>query len=346
MLSNWKSESHLLMDNSIDVQSAIIPWLLATAIPGQPLDTSLLPQIEQASLSLLLEYAYFHRTQPNLILALEKIDLNPDCQNLVIEAKNAYRLELVTMARLRQFSRDILQNCTTEQVVIVKGPAIADDIYPKASLRRFTDIDFLVDRESEAKLMDAILETGFEPVDPSSVSRGVLEHQFLHSYFPNLLVETHTEMVGSALFARRFSLEFEDIVAERGKPSLHLMVALIDGYIGDHYRTVGRMVDVVLSARALASGEDEQRFVDMVEKGANRMVVCNGLQVAGRILDDGRCLDIAKQLSSARWAGLSQSLVELQMVDGTIDKSPGHNVLRRLFKLLLLCTPVNKSKKA
>jgi len=138
-----------------------------------------------------------------------------------IEKERFRTIAAASMLRSLQMSNELQKllemiASTGIPVLPIKGPILAEQAYGDGTLRSFNDLDLLVPAHTLRKVIDLLLENGYElEIDPQ-----LLEHkkfftltQHVQLFHPTTrcIVEIH-----KALFAdwRRFPLQFEDLVAE------------------------------------------------------------------------------------------------------------------------------------
>ncbi|MEM8750558.1 MAG: nucleotidyltransferase family protein [Pseudomonadota bacterium] len=295
-------------------------------MPGEIPDQDSLPHLDRETAIDLLMLARRQKTRPSLLEYLEEHRVDAGWHDLFKDHKQQQRLELVTMARLRSFAQSLSDSLGEPCFAVVKGPAFAQHVYPSPKFRPFTDIDVLIAPDAKKKIISALGELGFDRHEPDQKTEDHPEMQFLHREFPNLLIETHTDVVHSKRLRETFSLTFADIASAPTAPSTHLLVALAHGFVVNQYYQTGQIVDVVLAARKIVEQADEMRLEAFAAKPGHRPWMCCGLMVAGLLLKDERCMELSRALGTARWCKLFARLIERQLVPAHIT---GYEAQRR-----------------
>jgi hypothetical protein len=207
---------------------------------------------------------------------------------------------------LRAECDELLAAASGLRLTAVKGPVFARRIYPDEGLRTFTDIDLLVAPETIPQLDELLIARGFELADGSGAD---IRQEWQWTYRENrlLMIEVHTDLVHAASLRRGLSLGFDDLAGEVETPAGCLVVALIHGAFSHAYGRVQHIVDICQAARAIITADDERRFEALVNRLGAHFAAASGLDLAGRIFAEPRCLEIAQGLgvgSRARLAGL------------------------------------------
>jgi hypothetical protein len=218
--------------------------------------------------------------------------------------------------------------------VIVKGPVFARTIYPAASLRCFSDIDILVAPAAVEAVHAALADNDF-------VLNGVNRHseprewQWLHGRNSSLMVEVQTDLVHADSLRGALSVTYESIADGPERPAALLFVALAHGAV-HHYERLQHVVDICQAARGLRGVEEEQRFERLVNDAGTRFMAVTGLSLAGRILDEPRCLELSRAIGPARNAGLAALLLDKAMVMSTMShRRSRHGWRRQIYRWLL-----------
>ena len=113
---------------------------------------------------------------------------------------------LVQFAFFRPHLAELLQACRAEalDLLVLKGAALAETVYPRLSLRRFGDLDILV-RQSEIVRARVLLESlGYAPDlqqwEELATGRYCQTNFFKHTERGAVVIELHTELINNPLF--------------------------------------------------------------------------------------------------------------------------------------------------
>lgn len=130
----------------------------------------------------------------------------PLSQRLAERAAQEEVAALVQFAFFRPHLAALLRACaeTRLDLLVLKGAALAETVYPRPSLRRFGDLDVLV-RRADAARARALLESLGYIADPLAWEdlgrrRDGQVNFFNHTERGSVIVEMHTELVNNDLF--------------------------------------------------------------------------------------------------------------------------------------------------
>jgi hypothetical protein len=217
---------------------------------------------------------------------------------------------------------------------IVKGPVFARTIYPAASLRCFADIDILVAPSAVEAVHAALADNGFvlNAVNEHSEPR---EWKWLHGRNSSLMVEVQTDLIHADSLRSALSVTYELIADGPERPAALLFVALAHG-AAHHYERLQHVVDVCQAARGLCGVEEEQRLEQLVKGAGAQFMAVTGLSVAGRLLNEPRCIELSRAIGPARNAGLAALLLDKAMVMSTMShRRSRHGWRRQIYRWLL-----------
>jgi hypothetical protein len=103
-------------------------------------------------------------------------------------------------ARLREVLEEVIGILGAAGIapIALKGPALADRVYPDPALRAATDLDLLVPGEALGRAADALVAAGFRRADPLQDAYFLAEHHHLHLHRkPGPDVELHFRAVSA-----------------------------------------------------------------------------------------------------------------------------------------------------
>jgi hypothetical protein len=207
--------------------------------------------------------------------------------------------------------------------LIVKGPVFARRLYPERGLRRFTDIDILAGDDAIPTLGRALAGLGFrlaeaEPEDNPQ------EWKWSHEVNDGIIIEVHKNLVHAQSLRGAMSLTYRDIAGANGReaaerPSTLLAIAGVHGATHNFERLV-HLTDILQAARALDGAGDESHLEDLIGRTGTRLAVVAGLDLAGRLFDEPRCLWLARELRPGRYARGARWLLNRAVVVSAMDE--------------------------
>lgn len=254
---------------------------------------------------------------------------------LKTEARDRNRGNQLFTALLLHHGSAVMADAARLPAVVVKGPVFAQTIYPDSSLRGYTDIDILAAPAALPRLA-AILEAHGFALAGSTAQDKRQEWKWLHRAKAGVMIEVQTNLVHGTAIRKAVSLGYDDIADAPAKPSTQLLVALVHAGAVHQYERLQLLVDICHAARALNGPEDERRFEWMVERTGARLVAVTGLQIAGRLFQNSRCLELANTLKPARYSGLAVRLLGKAVVTATMgDRRALYSWRRQIVRELL-----------
>jgi hypothetical protein len=219
-------------------------------------------------------------------------------------------------------------------VAIVKGPVFAERIYKVAADRPFTDIDLLTAPENLAKANAALPSLGFVALTKQvwDKSDSNQEYKWGRSDNPNILIELHGNLVHYASFRRLLSYSYADLLragdGDPTAPAALLMTAVIHAACGHKFHRLQFAVDIIQSARALPDTDIPQLERAARSIGAE-LELAVSLNLAGKLFDDPRALDLARRFSSGFTSTLSKRLVSPAAIHNAMSTSGRVSHMRR-----------------
>ncbi len=207
---------------------------------------------------------------------------------------------LVQYAFFRPHLAALLRVFAEAQVdlLVLKGAALAETVYPRPSLRRFGDLDVLV-RRADTGRARAVLEALGYIVDPlawEDLGRGrdCQVNFFNHTDRASVVVELHTELINNDLFFGQFHVDDRGLwerarsvclVGEAARTLgpedqiLHLCLHLAGHYLAapQSLRDIAQVCSV--------SRVDWTLFIRLAQKAGAATVCFAGLFAAARLLE-------------------------------------------------------------
>ena len=120
---------------------------------------------------------------------------------------------LVQFAFFRPHLAELLHACTGTRLdlLVLKGAALAETVYPRPSLRRFGDLDVLVHRADAGRARTVLESLGYvvDPLqwDELAGGRDGQANFFKHTDRGSVVVEMHTELINNDLFFGQVHVE-------------------------------------------------------------------------------------------------------------------------------------------
>ncbi len=220
-------------------------------------------------------------------------------------------------------------------MAVIKGPVFARTLYPDPELRTFTDIDVLVAPVAEAQLAALLMTCGYELAD-DGVAPVRNEWKWVKRDNPTLMIEVHTDLVHAPSLRASLSLTYDDLAEDVETPAGCLMIAIVHGAFSHGFERLQHVVDVCQAARALATAEDERRFERLVERTGARYAAAVSLDLAGRMLAEPRCQEIAQALGPESSIRMARLLIDRSVLTTTKTRwRVIHSWRRQMFRELL-----------
>lgn len=202
--------------------------------------------------------------------------------------------------------------------LVVKGAAMARRAYPEPALRTFTDIDILVPSTFQERAGSVLAKRGFAATVEDYGRRSDRgERKWIAGDATGILVEIHTDLVGSPKLRGRVSLGFDDVVDTPGgepTPEALMLIACVHGATGHQFDRLQHLVDIVQLARGAAGHVDVRALRRRAQRAGGLYAVKWGLELAGRVFGEPRCLELAGGLGRVRFAALARRLLSSSVV--------------------------------
>jgi hypothetical protein len=223
--------------------------------------------------------------------------------------------------------------------MIVKGPVFARRLYPERGLRRFTDIDILVDDDAVPALTEPLADLGFCLV-ACAPKDSPQEWKWSHRDRGELVIEVHRNLVHAASLRGAVSLRYRDIASEASpdmaeRPSTLLVVAGVHGATHNFERIL-HVSDILQATRALTTAVEESRLERLIGSTGSRFALVAGLDLAGRLFGEDRCLALARALRPVRYVRGARWLLSRAVVTSAMDgRRHVYSWRRTIFRELL-----------
>jgi Uncharacterised nucleotidyltransferase len=249
-------------------------------------------------------------------------------------AKKTHRQNAVFSRILRMEAEALVANAHGLPITIVKGPVFARNLYPKSDLRCYTDIDILAAESALPRLSEILGDSGYSLATPSELDNP-REWQWINKTNNALMVEVQTNLIHADSLVGFISLDYHLIEASpEGAPEL-LLVALVHG-AAHQYDRLQLVVDICQAARHLTGEADEIRLEMLVRAAKSRFAAVVGLRLAGRLMREPRCLQLARGLGGKVYGPVCDMLLaETVVMSAKTDRRTIHSWRRQLFRWLL-----------
>jgi hypothetical protein len=271
-----------------------------------------------------LHAAELHGILPAVLARLRELAKEPDwawvsdaANHEIIEAARQQNINQAGMQlRLRHYGSAILQSFKDvgHPATIVKGPTFADRLYPRPSLRTFTDIDILIPIGARAASRDIMLGHGFEPHEEDyRKGREYFEDVWLLVEDRRVSIEIHSNLIHNPNLRHRASLGYEDVAAtgsgDPADPTALLMLAATHGAYSHQFDRLQHLVDISLAARGAGGQVDNQRLSEACAATGTKRAVYAGLMLTASAFADTSARAIAEMLAPSLADQLAASLV-------------------------------------
>lgn len=189
--------------------------VLVDAVQGAPPQAYPWERIDPEGL---LKASLTHGVTPALALYLrERDDVPPD---LATRLQGCYRDQVArhlrTMADLRR-AAGVLQGAEVPWAVI-KGPALAEGIWPRPDLRLYVDLDVVVGRRSMRRTLEALRTGGAVPVDRNwPMIRDRMQGEVSLTLPFGTPLDLHWHLVNDQALRRAFPFAMDELLA-RARP--------------------------------------------------------------------------------------------------------------------------------
>lgn len=190
--------------------------LTRAALADRPLDAA--PAGTAPAWDAVLDLAERHRVLPLVQQALRdaKSWRLPEAARTRLDA--AARQDAVIGLRLEHALRTLLATLCQAGIptLVIKGPALAHQVYPRPELRPYGDLDLVCHPADYPRLYRALLAAGYQSPDPAGDLRPNADA--LESYFPrpftspvaDAAIEIHFDILQLGLFERQHSEFWRD----------------------------------------------------------------------------------------------------------------------------------------
>ena len=238
---------------------------------------------------------------------------------------------------LRQRARALMsfRGLAKLRATIIKGMTFADRIYPDRALRRFTDIDVLIDPDDLDEAERALSRLGYVLANarpPGPLGKSTCRN-WVDAARGDVVVDLQVDLVHSSSVQRGVSLGYRELAGgDPTRPAALLLIALMHAAMHQFERLI-QLVDVLQAARAL---DDEADFAALVDRCGAHLVAVSGLTLAGDVFAEPRCHALAARFEAIRNRRLAHWLIPPGLAVSDIERPAIATILRRrLYRELL-----------
>ena len=239
----------------------------------------------------LLGLSDYHGTTPAVRKNLPRLGDLPGCDTAALDAIHdglGERLLTQTAATmvLGGYARDIKARLAEANLpgVILKGPSLANAVYPIPALRTYTDIDVLVPREAIAPIRELLEGMGLAPQQDYKAD---LKHDHDHygeevysAIAPSgigVCIELHWNLVNSPSVQKGISVVYNDLVVDGRIPlESQLLIATVHGATSHQFDRLKFLVDTLQVLRMGTDQFDLDALGDLIGRTRTAGVVAMG----------------------------------------------------------------------
>lgn len=170
--------------------------------------------------------------------------------------------------------------------MVVKGPDLADAVYPARADRPFTDLDIVAEPAAYPALAELLAALGYRLHIKRAFDHTVSnqEQKWVHPDIPSVLVEVHGNLVHYAALRRRVSFGYAELqrCAAVSPQLMRFFTVVVHATLGHKLHQLKMLVDVLQTFRRL---------------GATDIAALPAMSRELRLtLEAGLCLDLVAQL--------------------------------------------------
>ena len=300
------------------------------------------PSLTAGRARLLLSQAGRHGVLPAVLRKLRPAMASRALQPVRDEFAARFSANVAFNMQLRAETKRLAGALKTagQPALLIKGHDFADSLYPDPLLRPTSDIDLIVPVGRLEAVEAVVAAAGFELL-PDQRDDEQLERKWIHSVHRSVMLEIQGNLVHAPGLRSRLSLGFAELCphgdpVEAARPSARLAIAGVHAASSHHFELLRLVVDVLQAARHLRGAAEEQALADLVRRSGTRLALVAALDLAARLYQDGRCLELAQALAPVRFRGAARVLISGGMVMAMeTAERPLQSWRRSLFRELL-----------
>ena len=196
---------------------------------------------------------------------------------------------------IEEFARALSE--TEIRAIVLKGPALAESVYPEMGMRPFTDIDLLIARDAVPEVCALLRRMGYKPdfTETEMSAEDGLRKTCFQRKIEDLdsCIEVHWDAVNSPSLRARCSVKFADLSPDARPwsacpalsfpcPEDSLITCLIHLAVGHRFDRLVLFVDVLQILRRTKSEFDWPKFFHKADRYGAGLVCASAL----RLTDD------------------------------------------------------------
>jgi hypothetical protein len=227
--------------------------------------------------------------------------------------------------------------------VLIKGALVARRAYRPESLRTFIDVDLLVPKRVWEEVRDLMRGMGFESKgNRMKYDSGYGEEEWMHKEHKGCSFEVHWNLVNSPVVRHGLSVTYEDLeVGSDANPlgkslssAALMLIASVHGAASHGFDKLQHLCDVAQLARGIAGEIEAPALAEITRATGAGLAVHAALRLAGKLLEEERCLELMSRLGLERHA-LASQILNRETVIGGPAKRLGSGLRRRAFRQAL-----------
>jgi len=258
---------------------------------------------------------------------------------------------LVQFVFLRRPLAELLQACADAglEIIVLKGAALAETVYPRPSLRWFGDLDVLVRPEDAERARTLLMGLGYVCDDAAwddlAARHSCQVNFFKHTDKGPVVVELHTDLLNNLLFRDQVQVDHAGLWTRARPATLAGVATRVLGpedqilhlclHLASHYFAAPNSLRDIAQVCA-ASDVDWPLFTSLCRRSGLATAGFCGLFAASSLLDASVPQSVLEDLAPRRFRAQAERLVTAQASD---PEAAGTEPLRVLLLWLLLDSP-------
>lgn len=265
--------------------------LVALADPERPAIEVTAAEALQA-----LDAARAHGVLP---IILRKVGpLLPETTRSELQREAAERVGL--MLHLRAIGAKVAERVAGGlQAIVVKGPDLADNVYPIRGDRTFGDLDILATPEAHGALAELLQSLGYQlyrrpRLDHTESNQ---EQKWVHPAIPSVLVEVHGNLVHYEALRRRVSFGYAEVrrCGAQSPALARFFTVVVHATLGHKLHELRLLVDLLQTFRKL-DVDDRAALPGMARELGIGLETALCLRLVSALFADESALEMAAQL--------------------------------------------------
>jgi hypothetical protein len=245
-----------------------------------------------------IEAARAHGVLP---IVLRKVGaLLPEAMRAELQKEAAERIGL--MLHLRAIGAKVAERVAGGMpAIVVKGPDLADNVYPVRGDRTFSDLDVLALPEAYPALAELMGELGYRlylrpRLDHTESNQ---EQKWIHPGIPSVLVEVHGNLVHYAALRQRVSFGYPEVMrcGERSLALARFFTCVFHATLGHKLHELRLLVDILQTFRRL-DADDRAALPTMARELGISLETALCLRLAGELFALDTAAEMALQIES------------------------------------------------